>query len=280
MKYYFQNQAKYGPLIKNRQTSSRTDKQMTFTTIFTSNIPVLCHILKGRLQTDGLDVFIYDEHTISVHPFRAVLLGGVKVKVPSEQAEQAKLIMQSLLNKKLIDESGEYNLEETFELETARQNETLKLKCIIRSHPDLLDRPEEITSELLSTSNIAELILAEREFHYAKNKPNNFTWNQFWYELFDPRRSFFRYLRPRTVDYFLDKELVELYANNSLKSATLVCPECKSENVRYGYAIDNKWDIAYLILSFLITIPFPLVRKNNHCFDCGANFNGKNIPQA
>lgn len=54
-------------------------------TIFSSNIPVDCHILKGRLSTDGIDCFIFDEQIVWVDPFKAVAIGGVKLKVPSNQ---------------------------------------------------------------------------------------------------------------------------------------------------------------------------------------------------
>lgn len=61
---------------------------MEFKTIFTSNIPIDCHILKGRLQSDGLDPFIFDENIIWLDPFKAVAIGGVKLKVPANQVSQ------------------------------------------------------------------------------------------------------------------------------------------------------------------------------------------------
>jgi hypothetical protein len=33
-------------------------------TIFSSNIPVVCHIIRGRLETECIRCFIYDENMI------------------------------------------------------------------------------------------------------------------------------------------------------------------------------------------------------------------------
>ena len=66
---------------------------MELKTIYTSNTPVECYIIKGRLESEGLDCFIFDDNIIWVNPFRAVAVGGVKLKVPSVQVEFAEKIM-------------------------------------------------------------------------------------------------------------------------------------------------------------------------------------------
>lgn len=96
----------------------------------------------------------------------------------------------------------------------------------------------------------------------------------FLYELFDFDRSVFSYLRIKPVEYYLDKEIVDKLESKVLYNPSSSCPNCKSDNVKYGYAIDYKWDILYLILSF-VSAPFTLIRKNIHCFDCGCDFKQK-----
>ena len=90
--------------------------------------------------------------------------------------------------------------------------------------------------------------------------------------MFDFDRSVFRYLNPRPVEYYFDKELVDNYNSDTIVKTSITCPNCKDENVNYGYAIDVKWNILYLIFSILIYAPFPLIRKNYHCFKCKFDF--------
>jgi hypothetical protein len=252
---------------------------MELKTVFTSNIPVDCHILKNRLETEGLECFIHDENFIWVNPFRAVAIGGVKLKVPEDQAEYALSIIDNLNYGKLIDENGVYEMGSVFQNEINRQNEILDIKYQIRNDASLLDKPGEIKTVWLSKNEIEQLLVFEKRFLMYSNIKTEITWEQFWYELLDFDRDFFKYLKPRPVDYYSDKELVENYKNQSITDNTNLCPHCKSENVSYGYAIDFKWDIAYLILSFLFLGPFPLTRKKYHCFSCGYNYRngiGKN----
>jgi len=83
-------------------------------TIFSSNIPVDCYILKGRLETDGFDCFVFDENIVWVHPFKAVAIGGVKLKVPSDQL---------ILAQKSIDNKSEFI--SNMEIEQNIQNKPL-----------------------------------------------------------------------------------------------------------------------------------------------------------
>jgi hypothetical protein len=244
---------------------------MTFTTIYTSNATIDCHILRGRLVSDGVDAFIYDENIVWVNPFYAVAIGGVKLNVPNDQIDRAKLILDSINNNMLTDEIGSYDIQEALNAEITRQNEILELKSMIRKDQSLLDKVGDIKSDKLTQSDISELIKGEIEFNDLVKKHYSFSLNQFWYELFDFDRSVFRYLRPKSVDYYLDKELVDKYQEKSENIPIRICPNCNSDNVSYGYAIDYKWDILYLILS-IISVPFPLFRKKYHCHNCKNDF--------
>ncbi len=75
-------------------------------TVFSSTSPIECYILKGRLACDGIMSFVFDEHMVWVHPFRAVAIGGVKLKVPADSLEKARKIMHSVGQGALIDEKG------------------------------------------------------------------------------------------------------------------------------------------------------------------------------
>lgn len=243
-------------------------------TLYSSNIPIDCHILKGRLETEGLDCFIFDENIVWVHPFKAVAIGGVKLKVPSDQFEIGNEIIKQLNRGKLIDENGEYGIAEIFHSEFEKQLEILKIKSDIRKNLVLIDKPNEIDTKVLNRYEIDLIIESEKDFQILYNKKLNFTLKNFLYELFDFDRSIFSYLRIRPVEYYLDKEIVDKLNSMVSSNSSDFCPICSSNNVKYGYAIDYKWDILYLILS-LIFAPFPLIRKNFHCFDCGYDFTKK-----
>jgi len=248
-------------------------------TIFVSTYPVDCHVVKGRLETEGINCFVYDEHVVTAHPFRSVAVGGVKLKVPFEQKEKALTILQKVENNLLVDENGEYKIEEIFENEIERQNIILNLRKAIQKNPKLVDNKEQIDKilglKLFSENEKNEIILNEIEFNNLRNKKFKFSWKQFWYELFDFERDFFKYLRVKPNYYYLEKDILNSFVDNEigkLKESSVKCPKCNSLNVKFGQAIDNKYDILYLVLSLLIMTPFPPLRKKYHCFDCKHNF--------
>lgn len=246
-------------------------------TIYSSNIPVDCYILKGRLETEKLDCFIFDENIVWVHPFKAVAIGGVKLKVPFDQIESANEIISLVESAKLIDNEGVYNLSTALDNEIDKQNEVLKIKTIIRNNPSILEKKPVINFKLLSQTEIDILLNSEKEFQLLANKKFHFTSKQFWYELFDFDRSVFNYLRIRPPEFYIERDLVRDFNSQTDTNSKVLCPKCNSSNVYYGYAIDYKFDLLYLILSFLVTIPFPMFRKNYHCFNCNYNFKKRNI---
>lgn len=232
-------------------------------TVFSSNIPVSCHILKGRLDTDGVDCFLFDENIVLVHPFRAVAVGGVKLKVPSDQIQRANEITNYI---------GTDDLAEVMKKEILRQNEILKIRSMIRMSPAASENKTDFNSFLLSQSEIDEIIKTEHKFRKISERRFKFSWKQFWYELLDPERDFFKYLRTRPVNYYIENDLVTHFNFQIDNDTDIECPYCHSRNVRYGYAIDYKLDILYIVLSLLIYTPFPMWRKNYFCFNCGKSF--------
>lgn len=240
-------------------------------TIYSSNIPVECHILKGRLEAEGINSFIYDEHITWVHPFKAVAIGGIKLKVPSDKIEHCQKIIDLISQGKLIDDTDLYNINEILYNEINRQNEILSIKSKIRNDSLLIDEVALNDSKFADQIDTRELFKDERDFLELSKKEFKFTWKQFFYELFDFERSVFKYLRTKPVEYYIEKEIVDNYINQKESKLITICPNCDSNNTSFGYAIDYKWDIPYLILSSLL-VPFFPIRKKHHCFDCGHDF--------
>lgn len=240
----------------------------SFKTVFVSNIPAECHILKGRLETEGIPCFIFDENIIWVDPFKAVAVGGVKLKVLLDDYSEAKKIIGLIGQGLLTDENGEYPVVDILSKEFELHNEIIRIKKRIRDDYTLLINPVIIDSEFASQIEIDELIKSEKEFQALAEKEFIFSWKQFYYELFDFDRSVFNYLRTKPVEYYLEKEIVERVDG---QSGTLfaVCPKCSSDNTAFGFAIDYKWDVLYLVVSLVLWYPLFLIRKKHHCFDCG-----------
>ena len=243
-------------------------------TVYSSNTPVDCHIVKGRLESEGIPCFIYDEHIIWVHPFRAVAIGGVKLKVPFTKYPQSQRILDQIEQGILLDKNGKQPISEVLEKEFQKHNKILTIKSNIRKDPSLLEKPETLESVGISISELEEIIHSERTFNKQRNTSLQFSWKQFLFELFDYERSVFKYLKTKPTEYYLEKELVENYQQQK-PSVGYPCPNCKSDNTSFGYAIDYTWDLLYLILSFLLAAPFFLIRKKYHCFNCGYNFRRK-----
>lgn len=70
--------------------------QDTFTTIAVFQYTSEAEIIKGRLEADGISVFLSDNHTIDTNPFVSNAIGGVKLKVLSAQEKEAKAILNSI----------------------------------------------------------------------------------------------------------------------------------------------------------------------------------------
>lgn len=185
------------------------------TTIFTSNSPLDCHILKGRLESEGLYCFIFDEFIVSVHPFRAVAVGGVKLKVPTDQLEYGNKIISNIKNDKLVDSDGEYDCKTVFENEFNRQNEILNLKNKIRNNPQLLSNRDTLKSyinnECIDDAELNKIISEETEFNNLTKQKVKIDFRDLLNDFFEYGFNIFEKLKIKPVNYFLEKELVDNY---------------------------------------------------------------------
>lgn len=77
----------------------------TFKTIARFQYSSEAQIIKGRLEADGIQVFLSDNLTIDTDPLVSNAIGGVKLKVLSSQALKAQHILESI-RKYSIDDDG------------------------------------------------------------------------------------------------------------------------------------------------------------------------------
>ena len=54
------------------------------------------YLFKGKLESEGVDVFLQNENTINTDPLLSNALGGVKLFVKSEDVMKAKQILDSI----------------------------------------------------------------------------------------------------------------------------------------------------------------------------------------
>ncbi|MBE9491207.1 MAG: DUF2007 domain-containing protein, partial [Bacteroidetes bacterium] len=63
------------------------------------------HIVKGRLESEGIKAFLFDDITIDTDPLISNAIGGVKLKVLSSQENKAIQIINSI-KKYSINDNG------------------------------------------------------------------------------------------------------------------------------------------------------------------------------
>lgn len=69
-----------------------------FHTLGSFEFPADAQIIKGRLEAEGIPVFLKDENTINSDPLISGAIGGVKLQVYSTDKERAKEIYDEVRN--------------------------------------------------------------------------------------------------------------------------------------------------------------------------------------
>ncbi len=62
------------------------------------------YLVKGKLESEGISVFLRNEHTIGVQWLYSNALGGVKLDVPESQVEQAHNILKEDYTEEITDQ--------------------------------------------------------------------------------------------------------------------------------------------------------------------------------
>ncbi|WP_298900816.1 DUF2007 domain-containing protein [uncultured Psychroserpens sp.] len=77
-----------------------------FKTIARFQYTTEAQIIKGRLEAEGIKVFLQDHLTIDTDPLVSNAIGGVKLKVLSEDAMKAQHILSTIKRYSLDDEGN------------------------------------------------------------------------------------------------------------------------------------------------------------------------------
>ena len=81
----------------------------TFKTIARFQYSSEAQIIKGRLEAEGIQVFLSDNLTIDTDPLVSNAIGGVKLKVLSHQALKAQHILNAIEKYSIDDEGNTIN---------------------------------------------------------------------------------------------------------------------------------------------------------------------------
>lgn len=79
---------------------------MEFTTIQTFDNPMEAHIVKSRLENEGIPCFLFDENMVAMNPLYNVTVGGIKLKVNTSDFNKAKEIITTVNAKPITDDKN------------------------------------------------------------------------------------------------------------------------------------------------------------------------------
>ncbi len=80
---------------------------MNLITIKTFNDGISSHIVKARLESEGIQCFVYDENIVTLNPLYNIAVGGVKLKINEEDRERALTVLRSIDETPLTNEQEE-----------------------------------------------------------------------------------------------------------------------------------------------------------------------------
>lgn len=83
----------------------RAFMEQEFYTLGAFEFPADVQIIKGRLESDGIPVFLRDENTINTDPLISQAIGGVKLQVYTKDKDRALAIYDEIRNY-AVDDSG------------------------------------------------------------------------------------------------------------------------------------------------------------------------------
>lgn len=80
---------------------------MNFFTIKTFDNFVDAHLLKAKLESEGITCFLFDENMVSLNPLYNVTIGGIKLNVQESDSKQALEILSEIENTLIVDDNNE-----------------------------------------------------------------------------------------------------------------------------------------------------------------------------
>lgn len=79
----------------------------TFSKIAVFQYSTEAHIIKSRLEAEGIEAFLFDQFTVDTDPLVSHAIGGVKLKVWAEDEEKALQILDTIPDYAVDDQGQE-----------------------------------------------------------------------------------------------------------------------------------------------------------------------------
>ncbi len=83
---------------------------MELITIKTFDNSIDAHLLRIELENEGIECYIYDEHTVTLFPLYSNAVGGIKVKILKKDLELAKSILLSAIKTVICPNCASQNI--------------------------------------------------------------------------------------------------------------------------------------------------------------------------
>lgn len=79
---------------------------MALITVKTFDNPIDAHLLKSKLESEGIVCYLFDEHTVGTNPLYNVTVGGIKLKINDFDLEKATEIYNEIHQTAYTDDNG------------------------------------------------------------------------------------------------------------------------------------------------------------------------------
>jgi DNA-directed RNA polymerase subunit RPC12/RpoP len=80
---------------------------MELITLKTFDNPIDAHLLKTKLESEGVPVYIFDENINTLNPLYNIATGGIKLKISEADIDIAIQVIQDAENARYLDEHEE-----------------------------------------------------------------------------------------------------------------------------------------------------------------------------
>ena len=80
---------------------------MKLVTAQTFNDSVSAHLVKTRLENEGIECYIFDEHINNIMPIYGQAVGGIRIKIKEEDVPKAKALIEEWELRPHLDQANE-----------------------------------------------------------------------------------------------------------------------------------------------------------------------------
>ena len=80
---------------------------MSLVLVRTYTVSVTAQITKTKLESEGVECFLFDEHTATVYPLFDTAIGGIRLMVKEQDLARAQAILSEVEKTPLTNDEGE-----------------------------------------------------------------------------------------------------------------------------------------------------------------------------